>query len=147
MLSNAYFLAKFRFDTAENEPAKNLQIFRKMHFSKNGQAMVDPSGPRDLPAGPRGRRALSALIGDSSSTGWAKWRVRSTRTDRSRRAVNELLLILHLTDLTKLCGMRSGTCEGGNLKCPTREHRIYQKADHFDEKTRTHYTENADMVR
>ena len=34
MLSNAYFVAKFRFDTAENEPAKNLQIFRKMHFSK-----------------------------------------------------------------------------------------------------------------
>ena len=25
MLSNAYFLAKFRFDTAENDPAKNLQ--------------------------------------------------------------------------------------------------------------------------
>ena len=34
MLSNAYFLAKFRFDTAENEPTKNLQNFRKMHFSK-----------------------------------------------------------------------------------------------------------------
>ena len=30
MLSNAYFLAKFRFDTAENEPAKNLQNFRKI---------------------------------------------------------------------------------------------------------------------
>ena len=30
MLSNAYFLAKFRFDTAENEPAKNLQKFCKM---------------------------------------------------------------------------------------------------------------------
>ena len=29
MLSNAYFLAKFRFDTAENEPAQNLQIFAK----------------------------------------------------------------------------------------------------------------------
>ena len=27
MLSNAYFHAKFRFDTAENEPAKNLQKF------------------------------------------------------------------------------------------------------------------------
>ena len=27
MLSNAYFLAKFRFDTAESELAKNLQIF------------------------------------------------------------------------------------------------------------------------
>ena len=25
MLSNVYFLAKFRFETAENEPAKNLQ--------------------------------------------------------------------------------------------------------------------------
>ena len=25
MLSNAYFLAKFRFDTAENEPAKKLR--------------------------------------------------------------------------------------------------------------------------
>ena len=33
MLSNAYFLAKFRFDTAENEPAKNFQkISKKMHF-------------------------------------------------------------------------------------------------------------------
>ena len=30
MLSNAYFLAKFRFDTAENEPAKNLQNFAKI---------------------------------------------------------------------------------------------------------------------
>ena len=29
MLSNAYFLAKFRFDTAENEPSKNLQNFRE----------------------------------------------------------------------------------------------------------------------
>ena len=29
MLWNAYFLAKFRFDTAENEPAKNLQNFAK----------------------------------------------------------------------------------------------------------------------
>ena len=26
MLSNTYFLAKFRFDTAENGPAKNLQL-------------------------------------------------------------------------------------------------------------------------
>ena len=30
MLSNAYFLAKFRFDTAENEPAENLQNFAKI---------------------------------------------------------------------------------------------------------------------
>ena len=35
MLSNAYFLAKFRFDTAENEPAKNFAKFSKNAFSKN----------------------------------------------------------------------------------------------------------------
>ena len=33
MLSNAYFLANFRFDTAENEPAKNLQKFA-MYLAK-----------------------------------------------------------------------------------------------------------------
>ena len=39
MLSNAYFLAKFRFDTAEKEPAKNLQInfFKKFQIGlQNG---------------------------------------------------------------------------------------------------------------
>ena len=41
MLSNAYFLAKFRFDTAENEPAKNLQNFRKMHFRKMHLSPID----------------------------------------------------------------------------------------------------------
>ena len=30
MLSNAYFVAKLRFDTAENEPAKNLQILQQL---------------------------------------------------------------------------------------------------------------------
>ena len=34
MLSNAYFLAKFRFDTAENEPAKICKIFEKCIFEK-----------------------------------------------------------------------------------------------------------------
>ena len=37
MLSNAYFLAKFRFDTAENEPAKNLQnekFVKNLNFAK-----------------------------------------------------------------------------------------------------------------
>ena len=34
MLSNAYFLENFRFDTAENEPAKNLHNFRKCIFRK-----------------------------------------------------------------------------------------------------------------
>ena len=34
MLSNAYFLAQFRFDTAENEPAKNLQNLSKNYKIK-----------------------------------------------------------------------------------------------------------------
>ena len=50
MLSNAYFLAKFRFDTAENEPAKNLQNFRKMHLSKKAAR-----GPGQPQAAARGR--------------------------------------------------------------------------------------------
>ena len=36
MLSNAYYLAKFRFDTAENEPTKNLPIFSNFaNFSRS----------------------------------------------------------------------------------------------------------------
>ena len=35
---NYYFLAKFRFDTAENEPAKNLQNFAK--FLQNFQILL-----------------------------------------------------------------------------------------------------------
>ena len=34
MLSNAYFLAKFGFDTAENEPAKKLQKYYLQCFLK-----------------------------------------------------------------------------------------------------------------
>ena len=37
MLSNACFLAKFRFDTAENEPAKNLQKFARIGRTLGGQ--------------------------------------------------------------------------------------------------------------
>ena len=38
MLSNAYFLAKFGFDTAENEPAKNLQNFANFAVREDGCA-------------------------------------------------------------------------------------------------------------
>ena len=38
MLSNAYFLAKFGFDTAENEPAKILQNLQKIaHFAAGSE--------------------------------------------------------------------------------------------------------------
>ena len=54
MLSNAYFLAKFRFDTAENEPAKNLQNFAKFaNF-----ADPNPLNPRAQGSDPPGRARL-----------------------------------------------------------------------------------------
>ena len=55
MLSNAYFLAKFRFDTAENEPAKNLQNFAKFArillilLTCSWRAQADLRGPGGLP--------------------------------------------------------------------------------------------------
>ena len=55
MLSNAYFLAKFRFDTAENEPAKNLPILPILNFAN----FANPNGesaPRCRRSGP-GRAA------------------------------------------------------------------------------------------
>ena len=45
MLSNAYFLAKFHVDLAENEPAKNLQILKK---EKKDRVEVWPN--RGMPA-------------------------------------------------------------------------------------------------
>ena len=54
MLSNAYFLAKIRFDTAENEPAKKLKKIAK--FAN----FADLANPIPLlrvsPAPPRPRR-------------------------------------------------------------------------------------------
>ena len=49
MLSNAYFLAKFRFDTAENEPAKNLQNFAK--FSNFADPNALPLTLEKVPTG------------------------------------------------------------------------------------------------
>ena len=53
MLSNAYFLAKFRFDTAENEPAKNLQNFAKFaNFADPNPLTITlaPNGTMRVPA-------------------------------------------------------------------------------------------------
>ena len=46
MLSNAYFLAKFRFDTAENEPAKNLLIFPILLAGRSPRHPQNPVGER-----------------------------------------------------------------------------------------------------
>ena len=63
MLSNAYFLAKFRFDTAENEPAKNLQtsakrlqifpIFRSRGHRGWGRVHEGPLEPAEAAKGAR----------------------------------------------------------------------------------------------
>ena len=49
MLSNAYILVKFRFDTAENEPAKNLHMFANFaravprpRFARGGEDLRGP---------------------------------------------------------------------------------------------------------
>ena len=55
MLSNAYFLAKFRFDTAENEPAKNLQNVAK--FTN----FADPN-PLTLTPNQGNRRAAAMMM-------------------------------------------------------------------------------------
>ena len=68
MLSNAYFLAKFRFDTAENEPAKNLQNFANFsNFANPNPADVVHREPglagRVLRGvGPRRRRARLGAV-------------------------------------------------------------------------------------
>ena len=43
MLSNAYFLAKFRFDTAENEPAINLQNLQNLQNFAKFANFADPN--------------------------------------------------------------------------------------------------------
>ena len=69
MLSNAYFLAKFRFDTGENEPAKNLQNFANLR--PRGAARQGGAYPRlERPGGDRrpapGRRRARGGLGEAS---------------------------------------------------------------------------------
>ena len=55
MLSNACFLAKIRFDTAENELAKNLQTFANFAKSGPGPARGE-RGVQRAHGAPRGQR-------------------------------------------------------------------------------------------
>ena len=69
MLSNAYFLKNFRFDTAENEPAKNLQNFANNYFPNFGKrdpaASLPENGrsPRPDSDGCRAEESAVALGG------------------------------------------------------------------------------------
>ena len=75
MLSNAYFLAKIRFDTAENEPAKVLQKFarKKLIFanSANTPRTLYPlsAGGDEAPAA--GAPASSGPFGAAAPPGGA----------------------------------------------------------------------------
>ena len=68
MRSNAYFLAKFRFDTAANEPAKNCKNFNQDIKVSHLQALADAADDPLLPPVPpqvhddhRRHRALDGL--------------------------------------------------------------------------------------
>ena len=69
MLSNAYFLAKFRFDTPENELAKHLQKFDSANLSdcaagsRSGGRGPLPPVERRAPGGERGGRAVRLHLG------------------------------------------------------------------------------------
>ena len=79
MLSNAYFLAKFRFDTAENEPAKSLQKFAK--FANFANFAPSPLNPR--------RRPLTWRATASSPAGRERGRRLRRALRRARRRVRE----------------------------------------------------------
>ena len=55
MLSNAYFVAKSRFDAAENEPAKNLQNYANFNIIlsnlRNEDAVLDAAVDADAQPG------------------------------------------------------------------------------------------------
>ena len=66
MLSNAHFLAKFRFDTAENEPAQNLKkkSVHPNHNPKTAGEVPSKDAPRDgrRPSGDARRAAHAAGV-------------------------------------------------------------------------------------
>ena len=81
MLSNAYFLAKFRFDTAENEPAKNLQNYKKK--CKICQ-FCEPRRPEPAPAA--SPAAFPAAAAAGASADWLQAEPKSLNTTLPAKA-------------------------------------------------------------
>ena len=72
MLSNAYFLAKFRFDTAENKPAKKLQNFANFpNFANPNPLMSSAAATPERGPAERAR----------ASSGGGPWASRGARRD------------------------------------------------------------------
>ena len=82
MLSNAYFLAKFRFDTAENEPAKKIAKFTNF---------ANPTPNREVRAGVAARAGGRA--GAPRPRGGARGRPRHGRLRGAAREANKLLCL------------------------------------------------------
>ena len=99
MLSNAYFLAKFRFDTAENEPAKNLQILQKeiknVHFSNFAgfEGFARTPDLRRVRGGPGGHR--QPLLGRRHDGRSAKFRQNVARFRLYRHRFVQEDTVLH----------------------------------------------------
>ena len=112
MLSNAYFLAKFRFDKAENEPAKNLQNFVKINFAKYfaGQGRLAGQGNRYAPSAGSADPVLLAVrfgLSPSGLFGWYRFFSLSeapSRRNKARRfsAVSTPILQLNVAAFVKL---------------------------------------------
>ena len=99
MLSKAYFLAKFRFDTAENEPAKNLQNIANF-ANLNPQPLSGPRAPRARGARARGasaRRAARSLPdGRPPLAPRFRTRVLFRNFGRLFPAVSTLICVMHI---------------------------------------------------
>ena len=83
MLSNAYFLAKFRFDTAENEPAENLQNLNLLIFPISGDAGTLPRAARVRGGLARGR-GLGQAVPAGAGAGIARRVELGCRRDEGR---------------------------------------------------------------
>ena len=90
MLQNAYFLAKFGFDTAENRPEKNCRIIWKKLQKENRRAHCW-TGSGGAKAGSGGAKAGSGAAKASGESGANCWRVAMP----PRREVNNSLIIVN----------------------------------------------------
>ena len=105
MLSNAYFLAKFRFDTAENEPAKNLQNFANFpNFANPNGAAASLTSRRARRRRGRDDHDLRRDACDLSGTHWLRrpltggsiWAYQPTFSAKFRKMTQILCRILEI---------------------------------------------------
>ena len=101
MLSNAYFVAKFRFDTAENEPAKNLQKFTNVVKILQNLPILLMVPLRPAGLGPQAPAGEGVLLGAALRGAPAAGKAGHTTADRQN--FSKMLLVFGCigTDLCK----------------------------------------------